>query len=88
MAAEAAEAIGTALGIKNPHQCAVKAHAEAMKKWRETVKDLRQEDVEIWERMKSISAVAPLVQRQRQLAIPLASTTPKMMQAAKHPTAR
>lgn len=64
MAAEAADAIATALGIETPHQREVKAHAEVMKKWREKVKDFRQQDEQAWERMKARSAMAPLAQRQ------------------------
>ncbi len=74
IAAEAADAIGTALGIQTPHQRAVKAHAQTMKQWRETVKDLRQQDALAWERMEARSAMAPLEQRrQRPMATPNAA---------------
>ena len=65
-AAEAADALGAALGIETPHQRALKAHAEAMKKWRETVKDLHQQDAVAWERMKARIAMGPLEQRRSQ----------------------
>ena len=65
MAAGAADALGSAFGIETPHQRAMKAHAEAMKQWRETCKDLRQQDATAWETMKARSAVAPLAQRRR-----------------------
>jgi hypothetical protein len=77
MAAEAADAIGTALGIETPHQHALKLHAKAIKKWRETVTDLRQQDTVAWERMKARSAIAPLDQRrQRPAATPNAAVAP------------
>src|ERR1035437_11028552 len=41
IAAGAADALGSAFGIETSHQRAMKEHAEAMKKWRETVKGLR-----------------------------------------------
>jgi hypothetical protein len=63
VAVEAANAVGTAFGFETPHQRAMKAHAEAMKQWRETVKELRQQDAVAWERMKARSAMAPLAQR-------------------------
>jgi len=65
VAAGAADALGTALGIETPHQRAMKAHAEAMKRWRETCKDLREKDCAAWEQMKARSAVAHLAQRRR-----------------------
>jgi len=77
MAAEAAEALGSAFGIGTPHQRAAKTHAEAMKQWRETCKELRQQDAKAWEQMKARSAVAPLVQRRNQsLTVPCAPATP------------
>lgn len=65
VAAGAADALGSAFGIETPHQRAMKAHAEAMKKWRETVKGLRQQDAVVWEQMQARSAVAPLARRCR-----------------------
>jgi len=65
VAAGAADALGSAFGIETPHLRAMKAHAEAMKQWRETCKDLRQQDAMAWETMKARSAVAPLAQRRR-----------------------
>jgi len=68
MAAGAADALGSAFGIETPHQRAMKAHAEAVKQWRETCKDLRQQDAAAWETMKAHSAAAPLARRRRLLA--------------------
>lgn len=65
MAAGAADALGSALGIETAHQRELKAHARAMKKWRETVKDLRQQDAAAWEQLKARSAIAPLAQRRK-----------------------
>ncbi len=65
MAAGAADALGSAFGIETPHQRAMRAHAEAIKKWRETCKELRKQDAKAWEQMKARSAVAPLVRRCR-----------------------
>ena len=44
IAAGAADALGSVLGIETAHQRAMKAHAEAMKQWRQMVKDLRRQD--------------------------------------------
>ncbi len=63
MAAEAANAVSSALGIETPHQRAMEAHAEAMKQWQETCRDLRQQDTREWEQMKARSAMAPLARR-------------------------
>lgn len=65
IAAEAADALVAAFGIETPNQRALKAHAEAMKQWRETCKGLRKQDEEAWEQMKARSAVAPLMRRFR-----------------------
>ena len=59
-----ADALGSAFGIETPHQRAMKAHARAMKQWRETCKELRQRDEEAWDRLKALSTMAPLAQRQ------------------------
>ena len=64
-AAGAADALGSAFGIETLHQRAMKTHAEAMKQWRETVQDLRQQDATAWETMKARSALAPLARRRR-----------------------
>jgi len=87
VAAGAADALGSAFGIETPHQRAVKAHAVAMKQWRETCKDLRQQDAKAWEQMKARSAVAPLARRRRpdfksgalvgQEVVPQRSTPPR-----------
>ena len=60
IAAEATDALGSAFGIETPHQRAMKAHGVAMKKWRETCKELRQQDATAWETLKARSALAPL----------------------------
>ena len=66
IAAGAADALGSVLGIESVYHRAMKAHAEAMKQWRETVKDLREQESVAWDRMKAHSAMAPLARRQRQ----------------------
>ncbi len=68
MAAGVADTLGSVLGIETAHQRAVKAHAESMKRWRETVKDLRHQDAVAWEQLKARSAMAPLAQRQQKAA--------------------
>ena len=60
IAAEAADALGSAFGMETPHQRAMKAHAEAMKQWREICTELRQQDAKAWETMKARCAIAPL----------------------------
>ena len=65
MAAGAADAFGSAFGIETSHQRAMRVHAEAMKQWRETCKNLRQQDLVAWEQLKARSVVAPLVGRRR-----------------------
>lgn len=63
--------MGSALGIETAYQKELKAHAAAMKAWRETVKDLRQDEAKSWERMRAMAAVAPIKQRsQRPSAAP------------------
>ena len=68
MAAEAADAVSSALGIETPHQRAMKAHTEAMRKWRETCAALRQQDSKAWESMRTHAAMAPLRQRRHATA--------------------
>jgi len=72
MVAEAADAVGSALGFETSHQRAMKSHTEAMKQWRETCRELRQQDARAWEAMKARCAVAPLSIRSHQgdIAIP------------------
>lgn len=65
IAAGAADTLGSAFGIETPHQRALKAHAEAMTQWRETCKELRQQDARAWEQMKARSAMAPLALRRQ-----------------------
>ena len=76
VAAEAADAFGAALGFETAHQRAVKAHAEAMKQWRDTCRELRQQDTKAWESMKARAAIAPLRQRRQLSATPVAVAAP------------
>ena len=76
LAAGATDAVSTALGIETPHQRALKAHAEAMKQWRETCRDLRQEDTKAWEGMKACTAMAQLRQRRHKPATTAPSAAP------------
>lgn len=66
IAAEAANAVGVAFGIETPYRGAMRAHAKAMRRWHETVKELRLQDAAAWEQLKARSTVAPLTRRQRQ----------------------
>jgi|GEM_PF-1357199 len=68
IAAEAADAIGSAFGIETTHQLALKAHMQAMKQWRETCKELRQQDAKAWETMKAHATMAPFRQRSKRAA--------------------
>jgi Plasmid recombination enzyme len=65
IAAGAVDVLGSAFGIETSHQRAMRVHAEAMKQWRETCKNLRQHDLVAWEQLKARSVVAPLVGRRR-----------------------
>ena len=65
IAAGAAEALGSAFGVKTPHQRATKAHTATRKRWRETCKDLRQQDAAAWEQTNARSALVPLGRRRR-----------------------
>ena len=67
-AASAAEAFGSVFGMETAHQRSIQAHAQAMKKWQETCKELRQQDAAAWEQLKARSTMAPLVRKQRQPA--------------------
>ena len=78
IAAEAADAINSALGFETPHQRAMKAHAEAMKQWRETCTELRQQDAKAWDSMRAHAAMAPLRQRRQSLRQSVASVAPKV----------
>lgn len=75
IAAGAAEALGSAFGMETPHQRALKAHAQAMQQWRETCRELRQQDAKAWESMKAHATMAPLRQRRpaRASAAPIAT---------------
>lgn len=76
MAAEAADAVGSAFGMETPHQRAMKAHAVAMKQWRETCRELRQQDAKAWETMKVHATMAPLRQRRPARATVAPSAAP------------
>ena len=84
IAAGAADALGSALGVETPHQRAQKAHAEAMEQWRETVRELRQQDTKAWECMRAQAALAPLRQRRNMstpanhVAKPMAAPIPQL----------
>lgn len=66
--AAGASAVGSALGFETAYQKELKAHAAAMKAWRETVKGLRQEEAKAWERMRALAAFAPIKQRSQRVA--------------------
>lgn len=74
IAAGAADALGSVLGIETAHERAMKAHAEAMKQWRQTIKDLCQQDAAAWDAMKARSALAKLVRKQPEMQKALRST--------------
>ena len=76
IAAGAIDVFASAVGIETPHQRTIKAHAEAMKQWRETCRELRQRDTKAWEQMKAQSAMGPLNLRQRKDKKPDDSTSP------------
>ena len=76
MTAGAADALGSALGIETAHSRAMKVHAEAMKQWCQTVKDLRQQDAAAWEQLKAYAVMAPLRQRRQALAVPTSISGP------------
>ena len=86
IAAEAANALGSAFGIETPHHRAMKAHADAMKQWRETCKELGQQDAMAWEAMKARSAIAPLNPRRRNSANALSGRAESQYQAVTSPT--
>ena len=60
IASSAANALGSLLGIETTHQRAMKGHAEAMKQWRQTVKDLHQQDEAAWEQLNARRALAQM----------------------------
>ena len=71
----AADVLGSAFSIDTSHQRALKAHAEAMKQWRETCKNLRQQDSVAWEKLKARSAMAPLAGRCKSESKPSSSAS-------------
>jgi hypothetical protein len=87
VSADVADAVVSALGIETAHQRAVMAHTEAMKQWRETVRDLRQQEAAAWEQLTARSAMVPLVQRQRKAASAVALSRPNTPIASQRPHA-
>ena len=89
MAEGAAHAIGSAFGFETPHQRAMKAHAQIMKQWRETCRELRQQDAKAWEQLKARSTIAPLTRRQHKAEHTLVhsvATNPSLIpQVVKYP---
>ena len=77
MAAEAVEVVGSVLGFETSHQRAMKSHTEAMRQWRETCRELRQQDAKAWEQMKARSSLAPLAERQKKAPPSQTLATPK-----------
>ena len=61
LVAGAANALGSVLGIETAHQQAINAHAEAVKRWRDTCIKVLHDDAREWEVMKSRAALAPLI---------------------------
>ena len=86
IAAETADALGSAFGFETQHQQAIKAHAEAMKQWRETCRELRQQDAKVWDTMKARSAAAPLTLRCRPAPKPIPLVEPEL--SPRHPAPR
>ena len=63
IAAEVLNVLGSAFGFDTQYQWALKAHTEAMMRWREDCKELRQQEMAAWESMRAQAATAPLRQR-------------------------
>jgi hypothetical protein len=63
MTVRALNALGSTFGFETEHQRSMKAHAEAMRHWREICKELRQRDDKAWETMKAHAALALLRER-------------------------
>lgn len=78
IAAGAVDAFGSAFGMETPHQRAMKAHAEAMKRWREACRELRQQEAAAWETMRARVALMPLATRRIQKRlVPESNVKPK-----------
>ena len=77
IAAEAADALGSAFGMETTHQRAMKAYRKGLARWRESVKTMQEQDAAAWEQMKARSAVVPLLQRsgQQQMTTPNSQST-------------
>jgi hypothetical protein len=90
VAAEAGDSIKTAFGIETPYRRAMKAHAEAMKQWRETCRELREQDSKAWETMKARAAMASLHQRRHrpENTVPSATAAAVFPQATTRPKLR
>lgn len=78
--------VSEALGIETAYRKEAKAHEEAMREWRQTIKELRHEDARAWERMRAMAAVAPIKQRGQLPAIlsPIAQPQPKVQLNPSH----
>ena len=89
MVAGASNALGAALGIETEHQRAMVAHAEAMKQWNQTCRNMRQQESQAWEKLNAQSAVAHLTRRhqkaERRPVHSLATNSPPSPQVAKYP---
>ncbi len=85
--AGAADTLYSAFGMETSHQRALKAHAEAMKQWREACRESRQQDEEAWNQMRACSALAPLTQHRtkRQSSRTVALPIPAIASAAPRP---
>ncbi len=79
LAAVAADALGSLVGIETSHERAMKAHAEAMRRWRHTVKDLRQQEAAAWQQLQGQAAMAPLARRTRVTIPPTNSNTSDLL---------
>ena len=77
LSAWAAEKLAAAMGIETDRQRESKAHAAALKKWKDRVRDLRLQDAKAWEDLKARTAMAPLTQRQKPAPTTAALTSPR-----------
>lgn len=82
----AADALGSAFSMETLQKRAMKLHAQAMKRWRETCRELRQQDAKAWETMKARSAIAPLNRRRRNSANSLTGLAEPQYEAVTSPT--
>ena len=87
IAVDISNALGSAFGFETPHHRALKAHAQAMKQWRVTCKELRQQDEEAWTQMRTCNALALLTRHRtnRQSSRTVAVPIPPIASAAPRP---